>query len=223
MGEREKSVNFWENIHRHYEISDIKIDNWLDKFEPVIKEASTPVLDLGCGCGNDTLYLVNKGKRVIACDQSMNAIDNIKRNIKEIYDTRCFNMLDGMPFDDKSFDLVIADLCLHYFREKDTKKILSEIRRILTDYGHLIFRVNSMNDINYGAGQGLEIEHHLYETQDQGLKRFFDEEDIRYFFSDFDMEYLNEEVMTRYKLEKRLFRGCAKHMVNAKNGREDIL
>ena len=38
------------------------------------------VLDLGCGSGNDTLYLINKGKKVISCDQSSNAINNIRKN-----------------------------------------------------------------------------------------------------------------------------------------------
>ena len=36
-----------------------------------------------------------------------------------------------------------------------------------------------------------------------------DEDDIRRFLRDFEIEYLNEEVMTRYRLEKRLFRVCA--------------
>lgn len=81
-------------------------------------------------------------------------------------------MLDGMPFSDDSFELIIADLSLYYFKELDTIKILKEIRRILASGGHLIFRVNSVNDVNYGAGKGKIIEHHLYETSDGRLKRF---------------------------------------------------
>ena len=42
------------------------------------------------------------------------------------------------------------------------------------------------------------------------FKRFFDEKDIKFFFKDFDIEYLNEEIMTRYKLEKRLYRVCVR-------------
>ena len=208
--EKENSLKYWDSMHIQYNRNDIKTDDWLDRFATIIDHCSTPVLDLGCGSGNDTLYLINRNKKVISCDQSANAIDNIKRNFPEVYDTGCFNMLDGMPFADHSFELIIADLCLHYFREKDTFELLGEIRRVLTDGGHLIFRVNSINDVNHGAGQGKEIEHHLYETADQRLKRFFDEKDIRYFFRDFELEYVNEEIMTRYKLEKRLYRVCAK-------------
>ena len=204
--ERDKSLLYWDELHKNYNRNDIKLDDWLDKFSNIIDDCATPILDLGCGSGNDTLYLINKGKKVISCDQSSNAIKNIKKNFPEVYDTKCFDMLDGMPFKDNSFDIIIADLCLHYFRGNDTFRILNEIKRILTPNGYLIFRVNSINDVNHGAGEGNEVEHHLYETSDNRLKRFFDEEDIRYFFEGFEIEYLNEEIMTRYKLEKRLYR-----------------
>ena len=204
--EKQESVLFWDNLHQKYDRDDIKTDDWLDEFSGIINNCSTPILDLGCGSGNDTLYLINKGKRVISCDQSANAISNIKKNFPEVYDTKCFNMLDGMPFDDNSFQVIIADLCLHYFREKDTFMILNELNRILSNNGHLIFRVNSINDVNHGAGEGVEVEHHLYETSDKRLKRFFDEIDIKNFFKQFDIECLNEEIMTRYKLEKKLYK-----------------
>ena len=206
--EIENSLKYWDNIHSEYKRNEIKVDDWLVDFDSIISSCNSPILDLGCGSGNDTLYLINKNKQVISCDQSANAINNIKKNFPEIYDTKCFNMLDGMPFDNNSFELIIADLCLHYFREKDTFELLKEIKRILINGGHLIFRVNSINDINHGAGKGKEIEHHLYETEDSRLKRFFNEEDIRYFFKDFEIEYLHEEIMTRYKLEKRLYKCC---------------
>ena len=204
--EQKNSLSYWDNLHQKYDREDIKIDDWLDRFLEIINDCSTPILDLGCGSGNGTLYLINKGKKIISCDQSINAVNNIKKNFSEVYDAKCFDMLDGMPFEDNSFEVIIADLCLHYFKEEDTFMILREIKRILSENGHLIFRVNSINDKNHGAGEGKEVEHHLYETSDKRLKRFFDEKDIKYFFKDFDIEYLNEEIMTRYKLEKRLYR-----------------
>ena len=212
--ERENSLNYWDKTwdgsQRDLSRNNIETDDWLVDFNQIISSCDTPILDLGCGSGNDTLYLIQKGKRVISCDQSANAIENIRNNFPEIYDAKCFDMLDGLPFEDNSFQVVIADLCLHYFREKDTFALLDEIRRILTDEGYLIFRVNSINDKYHGAGEGAEIEHHLYETKDKRFKRFFDEADIRYFFKDFDIKYLNEETMGRYEREKILYRCLAK-------------
>ena len=207
---RQKSLEYWDNIHKDYDRASIKVDDWLEKFDDIIMDTTKPILDLGCGGGNDTLYLISKGKQVISCDQSPSAIHNIAKNFPEVYDAKCFNMLDGLPFENKAFDVVIADLCLHYFMKSDTKKILKNIRRILVPGGHLILRVNSINDVLHGAGQGPEIEHHVFEMEGKTIKRFFDEEDIRTFFNDFTIEYLNEEIMTRYKLEKRLYRVCVK-------------
>ena len=207
----------WNKLHNEFKQDKTNIlnyDSWLDNYSDVIDGCQSEIIDLGCGSGNDTLYLIDKGKKVISCDYSINAINNIKKKFPEVYDTKCFNMLDGLPFDDNSFDIVIADLSLHYFREEDTFKIINEIKRVLTDKGSLIFRVNSINDVNHGAGEGIEIEHHLYETSDKRLKRFFDEKDIKYFFKDFDIEFLNEEIMTRYELEKRLYRCLAKKSFN---------
>ena len=86
----------------------IKFDEWLEKFDEIINACETPILDLGCGSGNDTLYLLNKGKKVISCDQSENAIKNIKKNFPEVFDAKCFNMLDGFPFPDNYCDLIVA-------------------------------------------------------------------------------------------------------------------
>ena len=69
----------------------------------------------------------------------------------------------------------------------------------------MLFRVNSMNDINHGAGQGLEVETHLYMTEDGRYKRFFDAKDIYEMFNIFDIKYVREETMKRYKLEKKTY------------------
>lgn len=209
---RANSLKYWDETHRsqNYDRKSVGVDDWLDRFADIIMPAQSPIVDIGCGGGNDTLYLIEKGKQVIPCDQSDCAIENIKKNYPEIVNAVCFNMLDDFPFGDGMFEVVIADLSLHYFREADTDRILSEIRRILVPGGHLIFRVNSVNDVNHGAGQGRLVERNLYETESGTLKRFFDEADINRFFGRFTIEYMNEEIMYRYKLEKWLFVGCVR-------------
>ncbi|MCR5118931.1 MAG: class I SAM-dependent methyltransferase [Lachnospiraceae bacterium] len=204
----EKALEYWNGVHKPIERDAIPTDDWLELFDDIIEGCKTPVLDLGCGTGNDTLYLIEKGKQVISCDLSENAIANIKKNFPEVLEAKCFNMLEGLPFEDHAYELVIADLCLHYFSETDTHAVIAEIKRVLKPGGHLILRVNSVNDVNHGAGCGRELEPHLYVSSAGTTKRFFNEEDIRYFFKDFEIEYLKEEIMSRYKLEKRLYRVC---------------
>ena len=200
-----KNLEYWDELHKNYERDKIEIDDWMWVFDKTIKESRGPAIDLGCGSGNDTLYLLNKGKDVFACDGSMNAVLNMRKNFPEIEGAICFDMLSVFPFGNNTTDLVIADLCLHYFTKEDTIKILKEIRRVLVNKGHLLLRVNSMNDINHGAGQGIEIEQHLYMTDDGRYKRFFDAKDIYETFNIFDIKYVREETMKRYKLEKKTY------------------
>lgn len=211
--EEKNSFDYWDSFHQFYNREHIKTDDWLLKFDDLIKNCTTPILDLGCGSGNDTLYLIEQGKTVIPCDQSPNAIKNIKRNFPEVQDARCFNLIDGLPFVSNSYDIIVADLCLHYFRETDTFRILNEILDKLTDHGHLLLRVNTIHDVNHGAGQGIELEPHLYRTKEGTLKRFFDETDMNHFFQNFDLQYCVEEKMTRYSSEKIVF--CASAMKRA--------
>lgn len=58
----ERANQRWDNVHKKYDRSDIKYDNWLDLFDRAIMHCKTPIIDLGCGSGNDTLYLIEKGK-----------------------------------------------------------------------------------------------------------------------------------------------------------------
>ena len=206
----EKANERWNKVHSHYDRSQIKYDDWLELFERAIKNCQTPIIDLGCGSGNDTLYLIERGKQVIPCDYSQNAIQNIQKNFPEIERAECFDMTKGLPFDDNFTDIIISDLSLHYFTEKKTFEILEEIKRVLKPNGILLFRVNSVKDVNHGAGEGTEIEPHLYETEDGRYKRFFDEEDIKSFFANWEELYLHEETMGRYGLEKVLWRGAFK-------------
>lgn len=198
----------WNAIHDSYERDEIKYDDWLELFWEYIDNCETPIIDLGCGSGNDTLYLAEKGKMVIPCDYSQNAIKNIYRNFPEIKRAECFDMTKGLVFEDNFTDIIICDLSLHYFTEQKTFQILNEMKRVLKPGGMLLLRVNSIKDVNHGAGEGTEIEPHLYQTDDGRYKRFFDGEDFDKFFSDWKKIYLHEEVMERYTLQKILWKAA---------------
>lgn len=214
----ENSLNYWENTYKELNNFDVKYGDWLNDFSEIIEKCQTPIIDLGCGDGNTSYYLTNKGKKVIACDQSKYSIINTKHNVKNIYDTKCFNMLNGFPFESNYTDLIIADLSLHYFKEIDTFKILNEIKRILKPNGHLIFRVNSIEDKNFGANGNIEIENHVYLYNDKMLKRFFDKADIYHFFKDFKIESLEEHNIMKLNheknqtLQKRMYKVCVRNV-----------
>ena len=197
--------DYWDAQHSHYKRDEIRCDDWLNRFDDIIDSCKAPIIDLGCGSGNDTKYLIEWGKQVIACDYSENAMENIRKNFPELLEAKCFDMTKGLPFSDCFTDLLIADLSLHYFSEQTTHAILNEIRRVLKPNGILLLRVNSVKDVNHGAGQGSEIEPHYFEVSDGHYKRFFDSSDLEKFFYDWKCLYLAENEMTRYALPKILW------------------
>ncbi len=111
---RLRSAEYREAFHSREapERDRIKTDDRLEALDTVITETDRPIPDMGCGRGNDTLYLPGKGKRVCAFDRSPCAVKKLPEKFPEISDARCFDMTDGLPYGDEAFDAVIADLCL---------------------------------------------------------------------------------------------------------------
>jgi SAM-dependent methyltransferase len=190
--------------------SGIKYDDWLGAFLPVLKSARTPVIDLGCGSGNDTLYLVENNIRVIPCDISAEIVSNIRRNFPELDRVEQFDMTHGLLFPDGFSDVIIADLSLHFFDEQTTFFVLDEIKRILSPRGILLFRVNSLKDARHGGSGGTEISHGLFRLNDGRMKRFFDEAMITHFFRGWELSGLSESVMHRYVKPKTLWTAMAR-------------
>ena len=188
-------IDIWENwSNKRYGI--LNYNNWLDSYSYILeKNIDNEIVDLGCGVGSDTLYLIERGYKVLSCDFSKEALKNIEDNILRSK-TMYLNMLDRFLFEDNSKDLIIADLSLHYFSSEDTIHIMNEIKRVLKPGGVLLARVASTKDIYYGADSEEYIEKN-YTIAYGYAKRFFDEKDINKFFGIIgDLEY-RETSMTR--------------------------
>ena len=198
-----KNIEYFNNLYVNYKDGDIVYDNWLDNFYPEMDNVDMAAIDLGCGLGNNTKYLLDRGKKVIPCDASFEAV----RIVEEKYHVRgnCFDMLEPFPLVNSSTYLVVADLCLHYFTREDTIKILKEIKRVLVGKGDLVARVNSVEDIKNYPNLGKEVEHNLYMTNDGRYKRFFDDKDIYDIFNVLEVKRVWKATMDRYNTPKEVY------------------
>lgn len=182
-------------------------DDWLDRFSELISKCNTPIIDLGCGSGNDTKYLIERGKRVIACDCAVDKIEKLRHAIPEA-EAICMDMQEEFPFQNSIAQIIIADLSLHFFDEETTFRILNEIKRVLRSNGMLLFRLNAISDYHTDKLGEVELERHFYQTERGSFRRFFDKEDINRFFAGWKLRYLEEETMYRYKNPKYLWTGA---------------
>ena len=111
--------DYWNEVHKQYSSDKITYDNYLDDYKDILNSCKTKVLDLGCGAGNNSLYLLKHGFKVIAVDYSDVALKIVNDKLKDV-ETILTDISNPLPFEDNSFDLVIADLSLHYFNKETT-------------------------------------------------------------------------------------------------------
>ena len=201
-------VKMWDNWSKRR--SSVPVyDLWLDEYKDILEQnKDKEILDLGCGIGADTLYLLERGYNVLSCDFSNEALKSIQDNIpnsKTLY----LDMMKDFPVEDNTYSLIIADLSLHYFDNETTIHIMKEIKRILKKGGILLSRVASVNDFNFGAGAGKQLEKNYYFEGDY-TKRFFDLEDVNKFFGIIGSVEAEETQMTRneeeYSKAKKLYK-----------------
>lgn len=193
---------YWNDIHKKYTSS---YDNWLNKYTKLFKK-DFKFVELGCGRAYCSNYLISEGfSDVIATDFSTEVLRQVQEENKDLQ-TMLVDMTEGLPFENNSVDVVIADLCLHYFDKGTTQFIVKEILRVLKKDGYLLVRVNSTSEIP--TTSNLEKIDHNFFFDGNIYKRYFDEDDCNYYFKDFKVYYLEENKMNRYEKPKALWELC---------------
>ena len=181
-------------------------DPWLERWLPLVVERSqhAPVLEMGCGYGDDTVTLVNAGLNVLAFDMQPTCVAMTKMRAPKA-DVECRDIRTAFPQNWPKFAVIVASLSLHYFSWEQTQAIIQKIRFSLLPGGLLLCRVNATDDHNFGAGTGLQVEANFYAAQKQ-MKRFFDEDALERLFAK-DWRVLSREhiITNKYVQAKALW------------------
>jgi ubiquinone/menaquinone biosynthesis C-methylase UbiE len=99
--------------------------------------AGLRALEVGCGPGVLTSWLVDQGASVTAMDVSPAMLDLARKSVGDRADLVLADLAAPLPFETADFDIVVASLVLHYVR--DWKAALGELRRVLSPQGALVF------------------------------------------------------------------------------------
>ncbi|MEC4804786.1 MAG: class I SAM-dependent methyltransferase [Jaaginema sp. PMC 1079.18] len=97
----------------------------------------TAILDLCCGAGQTTRYLVEKSDRVTGLDASPFAVQRAKRNVPQASYVEAF--AENQPFPDGTFDLVHTSVALHEMKPQQLQAICQEVYRVLRPGGIFAF------------------------------------------------------------------------------------
>ncbi len=99
------------------------------------------VLEMGCGCGTDSILLAHNGARVFSYDISPEAINLAARRaeINGVADKIdfCVASSPSEAFSDMKFDLIFGNAILHHI---DIGKVRGELEELLKPTGRCIFR-----------------------------------------------------------------------------------
>lgn len=172
-------------------------DIWMIKYKDIICNINNKnAIDLGCGLGQDSIWLFERGFNVISCDFSEKATNKFKAMYPNA-NIMNFDIVDGLPFEPNSVGLVNANLSLHYFDMEKTKEIFDEIYEVLEKGGLFIGRMNSDKNA-YVNDNYIEMEKDFYyDPIKEQHKRLFNQEQFDILTKQWSVVVLNEDVTTR--------------------------
>jgi ubiquinone/menaquinone biosynthesis C-methylase UbiE len=177
-------------------------EDWAHQPSPFSQEVSrfikpkSTLLELGTGAGQDGLWFAERGQDVTlsdGVDGSFDSIQNTARNkgLNNISLVK-FDLTGTFPFPDSSFDVVYAQLVLHYFNDNAMSQIVNEIYRVLNPGGVFAMMANSQKDEEYNPDV---VEDNLINIK--GIsKRFFTTESLKPFVRNFEELLLDENGRT---------------------------
>ncbi|KOP27414.1 SAM-dependent methyltransferase [Hapalosiphon sp. MRB220] len=99
--------------------------------------SDTKVLDLCCGSGQATQFLVKLSQNVTGLDASPLSLQRAKQNVPQAEYVEAF--AEEIPFADNQFDLVHTSVALHEMQPKQLRKIFQEVYRVLKPGGVFTF------------------------------------------------------------------------------------
>ncbi|MFC3687950.1 class I SAM-dependent methyltransferase [Aquipuribacter hungaricus] len=115
------------------------------------------VLDAGCGSGPLGAALREKGAVVTGFDSSPAMVELARQRLGADADLHVADLGGPLPFDDGTFDDVVASLVLHYLQ--DWVAPLRELRRVLRSDGRVVLSVPhpSVYLVNYGGSTYFDV------------------------------------------------------------------
>ena len=139
-----------------------------DKFCQMVTVKQASILELGCGPGNITRYLINRRNdfNIFAIDIAPNMIQLARENVPQAK----FLMMDSrdIHFIQQTFDAVMCGFCTPYMDKSDVANLIKELRAKLNKDGVLYLSTMEGGDELSGfqtsdAGDQVYIHYHQLE------------------------------------------------------------
>jgi len=151
------------------------------------------ILDLGCGKGRHSLLFAENDFRVTGFDLADNGLNVLSKEAKKKnldIDVVKGNAVD-LPFEDESFDGIIAYHSIYHVTSEGMRNVIKEINRVLKKGGEIYLTMISKNTYSFTSPECETVDSNVRIKEEQAgnfLPHYFvDYEDIKNLFEDFEI------------------------------------
>lgn len=172
MDPYKETFETWNKVASLYQEKFMGLNLYNDTYDlicnAVIKNKAT-ILEIGCGPGNITKYLLSKRPdfNIFGIDIAPNMIELAKINNPKanfaVMDSRNISEIET------KYDAIVCGFCLPYLSETDSQKLIFEANYLLNDSGflYLSFVEGDPNKSGFQAGSTGDRSYFYYHNLDQ--------------------------------------------------------
>ena len=155
------------------------------------------VIDIGCGNGKTSFALMEAGYDVIGIDISDVAVEACNKMYGDRMKAVCASA-ESIPLENEDIDGAVMIHVLEHMTEEESKKALTELRRILKPDSRILVRVFHKDDMRSDKGERID-ENTV--VRGNGIRyRYFTETELRSLFTDLNEISLKRvEDKTKFK------------------------
>lgn len=178
MDKYQETFDTWNNIASLYNEKFMDLELYNATYDHICNEVTTnwaKILDIGCGPGNITRYLLTKRPdfEILGIDIAPNMIELAKLNNP----TAHFAVMDSRGLLDLNmkFDAIIVGFCLPYLSDVECRELIANASKLLNDHGliYLSFVAGDPKESDYktGAGGRVYFQYHRLDDLIAELKK----------------------------------------------------